>query len=142
MNLKGCCREISRPGDLWLFCRLTGLMALMPVLLRAWSLPTLLRVLGGRRGGQREPDRRQWQRIIRLGRRATGLYARLGRHICLMRSLVLFHFLQRAGLDVHIHFGLINNDPKLGHCWVSLEGEPFLENLDHAQDYLLLYSVG
>jgi hypothetical protein len=50
---------------------------------------------------------------------------------CLTRGITLFWFLRRAGVDVELTFGV---DPVAldgeGHCWLTLDGEPFLEKVD------------
>jgi len=52
----------------------------------------------------------------------------LVRNTCLNRSLVLFHFLNRMGEDVVIHFGVRKEDKLLkGHGWLAKGGRPFLE---------------
>lgn len=51
--------------------------------------------------------------------------------VCLVRSLILFEFLQNAGIPATIHFGVQAGAPDLtGHCWISLDGRPFLEGTD------------
>lgn len=56
---------------------------------------------------------------------------------CLKRTLVLFHFLRKSGMDVHICFGVRYKEEKPaaeekkkleGHAWLLYRGEPFLEN--------------
>jgi hypothetical protein len=44
----------------------------------------------------------------------------------------LFWFLRRAGLDVELRFGLDTQSVPAtdGHCWIALDGEPFLERVD------------
>lgn len=44
------------------------------------------------------------------------------------RSLVLFHFLRKAGEDAEIVFGVVKDGDKLeGHAWVTVNGQPFAE---------------
>ena len=47
---------------------------------------------------------------------------------CMKRSLVLFHFLRKAGRDAEIVFGVAKAGEKLeGHAWVTVNGQPFAE---------------
>jgi hypothetical protein len=60
----------------------------------------------------------------------------------LTRGLTLFWFLRRAGLNVELRFGL---DPSVGaaadgHCWLTLDGEPYLEARD-PQRFTELYRL-
>jgi hypothetical protein len=51
--------------------------------------------------------------------------------ICLRRSLLRYHFLRRAGLPLVIHFGARRlGDDIGGHAWLTLDGQPYHENLN------------
>lgn len=46
---------------------------------------------------------------------------------CLKRSLLLYRFLAREGLNVKIHYGVRAADKGLdGHSWLTLDGKQFL----------------
>jgi len=69
------------------------------------------------------------------------------RSTCLRRSLVLYHFLRKAGIDVQICFGVRyeekspNRDATKtfeGHAWLLYKGEIFLERND---DIVKAYTV-
>jgi Transglutaminase-like superfamily len=53
---------------------------------------------------------------------------------CLTRSLTLFYFLRREGLELDLCFGMgqpeQQNDSFAGHCWLVRNGEPYLEKTD------------
>jgi hypothetical protein len=64
---------------------------------------------------------------------------------CLTRGVTLFWYLRRAGLDVELRFGV---DPAEqsggeadGHCWLALDGEPFLERVDPRTRFTELYRL-
>lgn len=63
---------------------------------------------------------------------------------CLLRSLVLFHFLRRQGWPVEIHFGVRKTDYKssaiTGHSWLVLDGKPFLEDEGQPKAFTTTYS--
>lgn len=44
------------------------------------------------------------------------------------RSLILFHYLRKAGREARIVFGVAKEEGRLeGHAWVTVNGEPFAE---------------
>lgn len=52
---------------------------------------------------------------------------------CLTRGLARYYFLRRAGMDVSLHFGMGRvGEAKefLGHCWLTCDGQPYLEAAD------------
>jgi len=64
---------------------------------------------------------------------------------CLTRGLTLYYFLRRAGEDVALCFGMgraDGGDGFDGHCWVTLDGEPYLERRDPRPLYVEMYSFG
>jgi hypothetical protein len=77
-----------------------------------------------------DPDEvERLQRVTTLAPRIASPLVRSG---CLTRGLTLFWFLRRAGLDVELRFGLDPGDAGTadGHCWLALDGEPYLERQD------------
>jgi hypothetical protein len=79
-------------------------------------------------------------RVVKLAPRIAHPLVRSG---CLTRGLTLFWFLRRAGLDVELRFGLDPGpDAKPdGHCWLSLDGEPYLEQRDPRPRFTELYRL-
>jgi hypothetical protein len=61
--------------------------------------------------------------------------------ICLRRSLLRYHFLQRAGLPVVIHFGARRQGQDIaGHAWLTLDGQPYHEKAEHVLAHTLMWS--
>jgi hypothetical protein len=61
---------------------------------------------------------------------------------CLTRGLTLYYSLRRAGVDVSLAFGLgpvAGGDGFDGHCWLVLDGEPYLEPRDPRLAYATTY---
>jgi hypothetical protein len=67
---------------------------------------------------------------------------------CLKRTLVLYHFLRKMGMDVHVCFGVkydTLSDSKAqkkleGHAWLLYHGDIFLErNTEVTKTYKLTY---
>ena len=59
---------------------------------------------------------------------ASALYP--GRALCLERSLVLYHYLRRAGVSVRLRLG-VQPYPFAAHAWVELEGKPLNNVPEH-----------
>lgn len=62
---------------------------------------------------------------------------------CLTRGITLYWFFRRAGLDVELRFGLDPRaiEPADGHCWLTLDGEPYLEKRDPRLHFTELYRL-
>lgn len=62
--------------------------------------------------------------------RALGLIGRIRPQSCLTRGITRFVVLRRAGMPVELVFGMSAADGTGGHCWLELEGRPYLESTD------------
>ena len=63
--------------------------------------------------------------------RALGIVGRVRPQSCLTRGITRFVVLRRAGMAVELVFGVsaaAGNEG--GHCWLELDGEPYLETTD------------
>ena len=61
---------------------------------------------------------------------------------CLTRGLTRYYFLRRAGMNVTLCFGMGRVDNKfVGHCWLTRDGEPFLELEDPQSRYVQVYRI-
>lgn len=61
---------------------------------------------------------------------------------CLTRGLTRYYFLCRAGINVTLCFGMGRVDDKfVGHCWLTRDGEPFLELEDPQPRYVEVYRI-
>jgi hypothetical protein len=115
----------------WLrFIQICTFAAAVPTLLRL-PLPRLSRLLT-RSPRARTADAIEIDRLDRVTSLAPRITRPLVRTGCLTRGLTLFWFLRRAGLDVELRFGLDpqTEQPTDGHCWLTLNGEPYLERQD------------
>lgn len=126
---RGALRQLRSPGELFLFLRVLSFAAAVPMLLRL-RLPQLLAGLEPYSlPVTAEPSR--VRRIIHCVEAVLRLGSPLVRPGCLTRSLTLYYFLRRAGLQVTLCFGMGQMDGKfVGHCWLMKEEEPFLERQD------------
>lgn len=109
---------------------LSAFASTVPLLMRL-PLPRLAALLT-RAPRRRSPRAGEVERLERLIALAPRVAAPLVRPGCMTRGVTLFWFLRRAGLDVELRFGLDPGDeqPTDGHCWLTLDGEPFLEKRD------------
>jgi hypothetical protein len=130
------------PRDWLALIRIAPFAALVPALMRL-PLPRLA-ALVTRRPNPRRATRAEIERLERV----TTLAPRIGRPLvgsgCLTRGLTLYWFLRRAGLDVELRFGLDPEDGGEltdGHCWLTLDGEPYLEPRDPRLRFTELYRL-
>jgi hypothetical protein len=62
---------------------------------------------------------------------------------CLHRGAVRYHLLRRAGIDVQLVFGVgqVDSAPA-AHCWLRIDGEPYLEPTDPRAFFTGVYAMG
>lgn len=122
--------ELGGVRELVLFARLCGFAMTVPLLTRL-SLPRLAALVVRPAAGPAPPDPSP-ERLARLVALAPRVAHPLVRPGCLTRGITLFWFLRRRGIDVELRFGLDTSDLAAtdGHCWLALDGEPFLEPVD------------
>lgn len=116
-----------------LLVRLCLVAVSAPLLARA-GLPRLQRWLEP----ARPPVRPSSERVDAIGRQSAawvdGIIARgapIVRPGCLTRGITLYYALRRDGVDVALAFGVgTDQGAPAGHCWLDLEGRPFLERVD------------
>ena len=121
--------------------RVCAFATAVPVLMRL-PLPRVGAVLTRRPPGWRpsSSEIERLERVVALAPRVAGPFVRPG---CLTRGVTLFWFSRRAGLDVELRFGLDPRDAADtdGHCWLSIDGEPFLEKRDPRPRFAELYRL-
>jgi hypothetical protein len=124
-----------------LFAYLLAFAAAVPLLMRL-PLPRLAALIT-RPPRRRPPSPAEVARLEQLIALAPRVGRPLVRSGCLTRGVTLFWFLRRAGLDVELRFGIDprNKNAADGHCWLSLDGEPFLEKVDPRPRFAELYRL-
>ena len=120
------------PRERWLVVRLGSWLVVLPALIRALSLDRLARVMeASRRSGRGDgidPDR-----IVDLTRTVVAQHPTRAHRACLPRSLLLYRYLGRAGVDVRLRIGVSMEGGDLaGHSWVEVDGRPVGEPADPA----------
>lgn len=135
-------REVAGNGDGLLFGQGFCFALMVPLLLRL-PLPRLQALLEPASAraptGTAERDRivATLQAVLAAGRPLIG-------RGCLVRGLTFYYFLRRAGVDVALSFGMGHSakmaDGFDGHCWLVLDGEPYLESRDPRALYAQTYA--
>ena len=134
---------VRRAGDATLLLRVTAVALVVPLLMRL-PLPTVSALLRPRR-----PRRRRLEvdvdRLVGCVEAATVVAHPFVRRGCLTRSGTLYWFLARAGVPVELRFGLAAGgesgvDGAVGHAWLTLDGEAFLERDDPSR-FTVTYCV-
>lgn len=131
-------REIlsNRSGrDALLFARILLFAAVLPLLLRL-KLTTVRAIVEPRRG--RPPaDPTTVHKIQRYVDAVCS--SRVIRAKCLVRSLVRYYFLRRAGLALSVIIGVADGDGGIvGHAWLVKDERPFLEPVDPAPRFTVM----
>jgi hypothetical protein len=133
--------ELRSARELLLLLRVGAFAALVPGLM-CLPLPRVAALLT-RPPRHSRPSKEEVERIERVMVLAPRVAWPLVRSGCLTRGVTLFWFLRRAGLDVELRFGLdpANGAATEGHCWLCLDGEPFLEKRDPRPRFAELYRL-
>ena len=129
-------RRELRPGDWVLIARICGMLARIVAVQKRVSVARLVSSFDPAPAEQRDGID-----IGRINWLTRGVLRRLfsGRY-CMKRSLILFHFLRKAGQEARIVFGVTKEEGKLeGHAWVTVNGEPYAEE-GPVDKYTVTYS--
>jgi hypothetical protein len=133
--------ELRNPREAFLFVRVAAFAAAVPLLMRL-PLPRVGAIVTRVPRG-RSPSTAEIERLDRLIALAPRVARPLVRPGCLTRGVTLFWFLRRAGLDVELRFGLdpAQEEQTEGHCWLSVNDEPYLEKVDPRPRFAELYRL-
>ena len=133
----------ARLSDYWLAIQIVMLLCRLPVLLRLYTLPTLLHHLTPRDTTAMTAPDEERDRAVRVVLRVCQLRpfrSRLFPRTCLRQALALYSTLTSLGYAVSIHFGILRRGEELrGHSWVTLEGMAVAEG-ENSSPYRILYS--
>jgi len=102
---------------------------------------SLIKALGSRHSAT-SIDREQIDKIVRFANFATSRNGFSGKSTCLKRSLLLYHFLGKAGMDIEINLGVKKANGLQGHSWLTSGGKVFLDSQDFIADFEVIYSSG
>ena len=139
--------------EIWLFIQIFLLVTVLPFRLKFLSLPLprVMKTLAPRDFKIcRNMDMEKLKgKIVKFTDYILGRNFFMYKSTCLKRSLVLYYFLRKSGINVHICFGVKYNDKlsdkeakeKLeGHAWLLYQGDIFLErNVELTKTYTITY---
>jgi hypothetical protein len=138
----GVVREVHRRGETRLFVQ-SFAVALATPLLMLLPLPRLDALLDwsvqdAAPGEDTDPDAiaNTVLQMLEAGRPIL-------RPGCITRGVTLYYCLRRAGVDVELSFGMgrvDSGDGFDGHCWLMLNGAPYLEKRDPTKHYATMYT--
>ena len=137
--------------EVWLFTQIFLLSTVMPIILRLISLPKLMYVLTPQDLKlHKDLDlERSKDKIVKFTDYILSHNFWIYKNSCLKRSLLLYHFLNKIGINVRLCLGVKYNKSMIskdcdrelnGHAWLLLNGEIFLErNIEMAREYKVTY---
>lgn len=114
----------------WLGARMVLWVLALRVLVRVLALPHVVR-LAEPTSLTSSPHERDVQRIVALSQTVTSRATRRPETMCLVRSLVAYRYLARAGVQPELHVGFERSVGGLrGHAWVMVNGTPVTDGPD------------
>jgi hypothetical protein len=114
----------------WLAVRMAVCVMALRVLVRVLALPRVVR-LAEPRSLTSSPHERDVGRIVALAQSVTARATRRPETMCLVRSLVAYRYLARAGVHPELHVGFEREQDRLrGHAWVVVDGAPVTDRPD------------
>ncbi|NIT14672.1 MAG: lasso peptide biosynthesis B2 protein [Candidatus Dadabacteria bacterium] len=145
VRLKKFLNHFDSFGDVLLFFQILIFLTILPLLLKIFSLNTLMKLLSTESKADRDADA---EKILRLTNLILHRNILVYKNICLKRSLTLYYFLSRMGQDVNIYYGVkkgekVGDESTVldGHSWIELNGKIFNESDKDAPNiYQITYS--
>ena len=137
--------------EIWLFTQIFLLITVLPFLLKCLSIPRVMKMLAPRRlkAYQHLDMEKSKDKIVKFTDYILRHNFWTNKNSCLRRSLVLYHFLRKLGINVFVCFGVRYNErlfdreakKKLeGHAWLLYHGDIFLEkNVEITKTYTMTY---
>ena len=116
--------------------------ALMPLLLKCYSLERVLGMITPNiKGRQGVTSPASVESIVRLGVLLLKRNRLFLKNSCLNRSLLLYYFLRKDGIEVQIHFGVKKLQGYLtGHSWLTQNGNLLIDKKRHVEDFTTIIS--
>lgn len=111
--------------------------AVMPILMKCFSLEHILSMLTPCEKEQTEnAPRASIKRLVSLSLLLLNRNRLFLRNSCLKRSLLLYYFLGKHGVNVQIHFGIKKLDDRLaGHSWLTQDGNLIADREQHRRAF-------
>jgi hypothetical protein len=137
--------------DIMLFIQIFLLITLLPLIVKHMTVSGMMKILTPKysKRNNKYDSEHQRRRIETYTAYILSINFWMYKDICLKRSLVLYHFLRKSGLNVHVCFGVryeedLKDKGKLnkfeGHAWLLYNGHFFLErNPEETRTYTMTY---
>ena len=120
----------------WLVARMAAWVMVLRVLVRVLALPRVVR-LAEPSSLTSSPHERDVRRIVALAQTVTSRATRRPETMCLVRSLVAYRYLARAGVQPELHVGFERSVGGLrGHAWVMVNGAPVTDRPDAIASFM------
>lgn len=136
--------------DVWLFMSIFFWATLLPVVIKFLSLPRTMHIITSSKTHKKIKNMNSTQeKVVRYTDYILNLNVWIWRTTCLKRSLLLYRFLNKIGMNVQVCFGVKYNKSLTsnkqnrnldGHAWLLLNGGIFLErNIEIVGRYKMTY---
>lgn len=111
--------------------------AVMPILIKCFSLQRILGMMTPREKAQAQnTSHASVKRIVSLGLLLLNRNRLFLKNSCLKRSLLLYYFLRKDGVNVQIYFGIKKLDDRLsGHSWLTQDGNLLADREQHRRAF-------
>jgi hypothetical protein len=130
--------ELANPLNTALLLRIIGIDLFITAMLKFYQPRAILPYLSSNRNAP-IPKKVNHGRVGKIVRYTDFLIWRnipILKGACLKRSLILYHFLCKEGLQVAINIGVAKEGGDLiGHSWLTLDGAPYYETREHAERF-------
>ena len=131
--------------DVTLFVQIFLLISILPLLIKFLSIQKLLKLLTPKDVKSYQNQERAKEMVVKYTDYILGRNYWMYKKICLKRSLILYHFLKKLGMNIRICFGVKLPDGKIkskleGHAWLVYQGDIFLErDVEMTKSYKITY---
>ena len=136
--------------DIWLIICIFFWATILPAIIKFSSLPGTMQIITPSKTNRNIKNKNSTlEKIVRYTDYILNLNVWIWRATCLKRSLLLYRFLNRIGMNVQVCFGvkfnksIISQDQNKnfeGHAWLLLNDEIFLErNIEMVRGYKITY---
>jgi Transglutaminase-like superfamily len=135
--------NFSSLEEVELFIQIFLLLTVLPLIVKLLSVPRLMNALTP--GNSKQHKNLDIEKVVKFTDYILSRNLWVYKTTCLKRSLVLYRFLRKLGMNVHICFGVRSPDgesrKKLeGHAWLLYNGDIFLErNIEMTKTYKVTY---
>lgn len=115
---------LRHPRNVKIFLEMFAFAAVMPLLMKLYSLERVLGIITPRAKGRRNhASHARTEILVQLGVLLLKRNRLFLKNSCLKRSMLLYYFLRKHGVEVCIHFGVKKLDGYLaGHSWLTQNG--------------------